>query len=478
MSDPLFWHRLQFGFTATFHYIFPQLTMGLALLIVILKAVALRTGRAPWAAAARFWIRVFGLSFAMGVVTGVPMEFQFGTNWAAFSARSGAVIGQTLAMEGIFAFFLESSVLAFLLWGEDRLGPRLHFAAAVALFVGSWASGWFIIATNAFMQYPVGYAAAADGSLQLASLAAFVFSPWTLTEFLHNQMASVVTASFAMAATGAFWILRGNPSPAARVSFRTGVAAAFVAANLVAFPTGHLQGRLVAAHQPVTLAAMEGRFASGPRAPLAMIGQPNVPARTLDNPVTLPALLSWIAYGDFSANVRGLDDFPQADWPGNIELLYYAFHIMVGLGTLFIPLMGLAALMEWREARRVLGGARAAEAGRQPVPPPGSPYRAVLWAVALAFPFPFIATTAGWLTAELGRQPWLVYGVIRTAEGASPTVHAGETLFTTLGFAGLYFVLGVLFLGLVAREVAHGPDGTAAHTDAGAVTGGAAPGAA
>jgi cytochrome d ubiquinol oxidase subunit I len=476
MSDPLFWHRLQFGFTATFHYIFPQLTMGLALLIVILKAVALRTGRAPWAAAARFWIRVFGLSFAMGVVTGVPMEFQFGTNWAAFSARSGAVIGQTLAMEGIFAFFLESSVLAFLLWGEERLGARWHFASAVALFVGSWASGWFIIATNAFMQYPVGYAAAADGSLQLTHLAAFVFSPWTLTQFLHNQVASVVTASFVMAATGAFWILRGNASPAARVSFRTGVGAAFVAANLVAFPTGHLQGRLVAAHQPVTLAAMEGRFESGPRAPLAMIGQPNVPARTLDNPVKLPAMLSWIAYGDFSANVRGLDDFPESDWPGNIELLYYAFHIMVGLGTLFIPLMGLAALMEWREARRLRGGggatATAAGADRS-ASRPGSAYRAMLWAVALAFPFPFIATTAGWLTSELGRQPWLVYGVIRTSEGASPTVHAGETLFTTLGFAGLYFVLGVLFLGLVAREVTHGPDGDP-HTGATAPAAGAA----
>ncbi|MGH7655841.1 MAG: cytochrome ubiquinol oxidase subunit I [Gemmatimonadaceae bacterium] len=446
MSDALLWHRIQFGFTATFHYIFPQLTMGLALLIVILKFVALRSGDAHWAAAARFWTRIFGLAFAMGVVTGIPMEFQFGTNWAAFSARAGSVIGQTLAMEGLFAFFLESSFLAFLLWGEKRLGPKLHFGAAVALFVGSWASGWFIIATNAFMQYPVGYGMAADGSMQLTNLGAFVFNMWTVTEFLHNQTASVVTAAFVMAAVGAFWTLRGNRAPAVRISLRVGVWAALVGSCLVAFPTGHLQGRLVAAHQPVTLAAMEGRFESGPRAPLAMVGQPNVPERKLDNPIRLPAMLSWIAYGDFSANVRGLNDFPTTDWPGNIELLYYAFHIMVGLGTLFIPLMGLAAVMVWRE--------RDTDAT-------GGPYRAVLWAVALAFPFPFIATTAGWLTAELGRQPWLVYGVMRTADGASPTVHAGETLFTTLGFAGLYFVLGVLFLGLVAHEVLHGPGGEA-----------------
>jgi len=438
MSDPLFWHRLQFGFTITFHYLFPQLTMGLALLIVIIKAVALRTGCVAWSAAARFWTRVFGLAFAMGVVTGIPMEFQFGTNWAAFSAHTGGVIGQTLAMEGIFAFTLESSVLALLLYGERRLGPRLHFAAAVALFAGSWLSGWFIIATNAFMQFPVGYDVAADGSLQIASLLTMLLSPWTITEFFHNQMASVVSGAFVMVAVGAYWMLRGEHYAAARVSLRTGVPAAFLAAGLVAFPTGHFQGRLVAEHQPVALAAMEGRFESGPRAPLAMIGQPNVPARRLDNPVTLPAMLSWIAYGDFSANVRGLTAFPERDWPTSIELLYYSFHIMVGLGTLFIPLMGLATLLLWRRQLETT--------------------RWALWPLALAFPFPFIATTAGWMTTELGRQPWLVYGLMRTADGGSPTVHAGETLFSTLGFAGLYLVLGVLFLGLVAREISHGPD--------------------
>lgn len=437
MSDPLFWHRLQFGFTITYHYIFPQLTMGLALLIVVMKLIALRTGSGAWNNAARFWIRIFGLSFAMGVVTGVPMEFQFGTNWAAFAHRTGGVIGQTLAMEGIFAFFLESSFLAVLLWGERRLGPRLHLAAALALFAGSWLSGYFIIATNAFMQHPAGHTLAADGTFRLAGLGRFVFNPWAVAQYLHNQVAAAVTGAFVMAAVGAYWTLRREHPEVARVSLRTGVAAGLLASILVAFPTGHAQGRMVAAHQPVTLAAMEGRFESGPRAPLAMIGQPNVAERKLDNPIRLPALLSWIAYGDFSANVRGLIEFPESDWPTNIELLYYSFHIMVGLGTLFIAVMALAALLLWRGR---LGSARF-----------------MLWILTLAFPFPFIANTAGWMTAELGRQPWLVYGLMRTAEGGSPTVHAGATLFTTLGFAGLYFVLGVLFLGLVAKEIGHGP---------------------
>jgi len=437
VSDPLIWHRLQFGFTITYHYLFPQLTMGLALLIVVLKAIGLRTGNPRWNDAARFWIRIFGLNFALGVVTGVPMEFQFGTNWAAFSHRTGGVIGQTLAMEGIFAFFLESSFLALLVWGERRLGEKLHFLAALALFAGSWLSGYFIIATNAFMQHPVGHALAADGTYQVARLAEFVFNPWAIVQYLHNQLAAVVTAAFVMAAVGAFWTLRGEHRDVARLSLRSGVVAGLVSSLLVAFPTGHEQGRLVAAHQPVTLAAMEGRFESGPRAPLAMIGQPNVPERKLDNPIQLPAVLSWIAYGDFSANVRGLDEFPEADWPTNIELLYYAFHVMVGLGTIFIAVTALGALQLARgrlEASRWL-----------------------LWIFALAFPFPYIANTAGWMTAELGRQPWLVYGLMRTAEGASPTVHGGTVLFTTLGFAGLYFVLGVVFLALIAREISHGP---------------------
>jgi cytochrome bd ubiquinol oxidase subunit I len=437
MTDPLFWHRLQFGFTITYHYLFPQLTMGLALLIVILKAIGLRTGEARWNDAARFWIRIFGLNFALGVVTGVPMEFQFGTNWAEFSRRTGAVIGQTLAMEGIFAFFLESSFLALLVFGERRLGPKLHFLAAVALFVGSWLSAYFIIATNAFMQHPVGYRVAADGTIELARLAELLLNPWAIVQFLHNQVAAVVTSAFVMAAVGAFWTLRGEHPAVARISLRTGVVAGLVASVLVAFPTGHEQGRMVAEKQPVTLAAMEGRFASGGFAPLAVIGQPNVAERKLDNPIQLPAILSWIAYGDFSANVRGLEEFPEEDWPTNIELLYYSFHIMVGLGTIFIALMALANLQLARgrlEASRWL-----------------------LWILAFAFPFPYIANTAGWFTAELGRQPWLVYGVMRTAEGASPTVHGGSALFTTMGFAGLYFVLGVVFLALVAREISHGP---------------------
>jgi len=272
MEAALVFHRLQFAFTLVYHYLFPQLTMGLALLIVIMKALGLREGGERWNDAARFWIRIFGINFAVGVVTGIPMEFQFGTNWARFSRHAGSVIGQTLAMEGLFAFFLESSFLFLLVWGERRLSKIGHFFTAVALFVGSWVSGYFIIATNAFMQYPVGHGVRADGTLQLVDFWAFVLSPWALVQYAHNMVAAVVTGSFVVAAVGAYYTLTGRHLPTAGVFLRLGVTAALVASVLVSV-TGDRQAKLVARHQPVALAAMEGRFETGAQGPLSFGGQ-------------------------------------------------------------------------------------------------------------------------------------------------------------------------------------------------------------
>ena len=439
LGDLAIWHRLQFAFTVIFHYLFPQLTMGLGPFIVWYKWRALRTGEARYADAARFWIRVFGINFAVGVVTGIPMEFQFGTNWARFTHVSGGVIGQTLGMEGLFAFFLESAFLYFLIFGEKRLSARQHFATAVALFVGSWLSGYFIIVANAFMQHPTGWVRASDGTMQIDSFGAFLFNRWALAEYAHNMMAALVTGSFVVAAVGAWWTLAGRHTEQARLQLIYGVRVGLVASILVAFPTGDRQAKLVAEHQPATLAAMEGRFESGPVAGITILGQPNIAARRLDNPIRVPGALSFLAYGTFHSDVRGLNEFPEKDWPTNIELLYYAFHIMAGLGTLFIGLMGLAWLLQWR--RRL------------------ERTRLVLWALMLAAPFPYIANTAGWMTAELGRQPWLIHGLMRTVDGASPRVHAGETIFTMIGFTGLYLCVGLLYLFLVGRVLVRGPVG-------------------
>jgi cytochrome d ubiquinol oxidase subunit I len=438
MDDAAFWHRLQFAFTVTYHYLFPQLTMGLAWFLVFWKWRALRTGDERYAAAARFWARIFGLNFAVGVVTGIPMEFQFGTNWANFSTYAGGVIGQTLAMEGMFAFLLESGFVGALVWGERRLGPRLHFLAVLGVATGSWLSGYFILVTNAFMQHPVGHATDSSGALVIADLGAYLLNEWALIQFAHNQAAALVTGTFAITAVGAFYALRGEHTEQSRMYLRHATAAGLVAAILVAFPTGDAQAKIVARYQEPALAAMEGRFETGPRADITLIGQPNVRARRLDNPIRVPGILSFLAYGTFHADVRGLDAFPEGTWPTNIELLYYAFHVMAGLGTMFIGLMLLANL------QRIRGQL---ESGR-----------ALLWVLMLAFPFPFIANTAGWMTTELGRQPWLVYGLFRTNQGFSAVVSSGDVLFTLIGMAGLYFVLGLLYLYLVGREIAHGPD--------------------
>jgi len=437
LSDPLLWHRLQFAFTIVFHYLFPQLTMGLALLIVLMKAIGLRTGNRRWDDAARFWIRIFGINFAVGVVTGIPMEFQFGTNWAAFSRYAGGVIGHTLAMEGLFAFFLESSFLGLLVFGERRLGRRGHFLAALALFVGSWLSGYFIICTNAFMQHPVGHVVSPGGTLDLQDFWAFLLNPWALAQYAHNMVASVVTASFVVSAVGAYYALQDLHSHYAPKFLRVGVIAGLLSSVLVAFPTGDQQAKLVARHQPVALAAMEGHFETESGVGIVVIGQPNVKERRLDNAITIPGFLSFLAFGTFHSDVKGLNDFPEDVWPDNIELLYYSFHIMAGLGTLLILVMAIAALLEAKGA--LLRS------------------RPMLWVLMLAFPFPYIATTTGWMTAELGRQPWVVYGLMRTAAGASPQVHSGTALFTLIGFTGLYLVLGLLFLFLVGRELTHGP---------------------
>jgi cytochrome d ubiquinol oxidase subunit I len=437
MDSALLVHRIHFAFTVTFHYLFPQLTMGLAPLMVVLKTMGLRRNDETYNQAARFWAKIFGINFLLGVVTGIPMEFQFGTNWSHFSRYAGGVIGQTLGLEGMFAFFLESAFLGLFLYGEKRLSPRAHWWSGVAVFLGSWLSGYFIIATDAWMQHPVGYAKAADGSLQLSSFWALLMNPWTLWQYAHNMSGAVITGAIVMSSIGAFYLLWGKFEAHARIFVKVGVAAGLIFSVLQLFPTGDGQGRMIAVNQPVTLAAMEALFVGQSGAPLVLLGQPNVETRQIDNPLQVPEALSFLTYRAWKANVQGLDSFSPDQWPQNIALLYYSYHIMVGLGTIFIAIMLAAAILLWRNQ---LFSARW-----------------MLWILLLALPFPYIANTAGWMTAELGRQPWLVYGLMRTADGYSKMVSAGNGMFTLLGFLGMYTMLGILFLFLMRREIEHGP---------------------
>jgi cytochrome bd ubiquinol oxidase subunit I len=461
MSSEVTVDRLQFTLMITYHYLFPILTMGLALFIAYFKTVSYKgraahrlrplrkteEERATAEGASRFWAKIFAVNFAFGVVTGIPMEFQFGTNWAQFSNFAGGVIGQTLAMEGVFAFFLESVFLGILLAGAGRVGQRLHWLSAVAVLAGSWISGWFIIATNAWMQHPVGYSRNADGDVQLESFWDLMTNPWLPWQYLHNMGGAAITGAFVVAAMGAYYLLNDRHHAFARMCLRVGVVAGFVLCALQIFPTGDRQGENVARHQPSTFAAMEGLFRSGEQ-PLAVIGNPDTRERELESSIELPNVLSFLTHKRWDAPITGLNDIPQDEWPDSVPLVYYSYHIMVGLGTILLLVAGLGVFLLWR----------------------GRLYRsrAMLWALMLAFPFTYIANIAGWATAETGRQPWLVYGLLRTEDGASPadSVPAGTAIFTMLGFGGLYLLMGIVFLMLILRIVVRGPEEPA--PDAGA----------
>ncbi|WP_417384745.1 cytochrome ubiquinol oxidase subunit I [Gimesia sp.] len=437
MIDSLLLHRVQFGFTASFHYLFPQLTMGLALLIFILKCIGLKGN--PWAdAAARFWLKIFGLTFLMGVVTGIPLEFQFGTNWAQLVKSTGSILGQTLAMEGVFAFFLESTFLYLLIFGEKKLGKRMHCLVSFLLFLGTWLSGYFIICTNAFLQHPVGYQIGEDGVYQLTSIGALLSNPWAIKQYLHTMTGSVITGSFTMASIAAFHLLKQQHQEVSRRYLTIAVLVGFPASMIAAMPTGDWEAKQVQQHQPVKFAAMEGHFHTEDGAGLIILGQPNLQEMKIDNPIIIPKALSFLTHASWNARVKGLTEYDRDLWPDNIELLYFSYHIMAGLGTLFIALMGVSLVL-------VLKGKLHTS-------------RLVLWLLMLSLPFPFIANTAGWFTAEIGRQPWLIYNLMKTADGASNNISQGNVMFTLLGFMGLYLLLSVLYFFLVTRIIGRGPE--------------------
>jgi cytochrome d ubiquinol oxidase subunit I len=306
------------------------------------------------------------------------------------------------------------------------------------VFVGSWLSGYFIIVTDAWMQHPVGYHIAADGTAHLNSFWSLLFNEWAIWQYIHNMGGALITGSFVVAALGAFYLLSRRQEEYGRLFLSLGVIVAFLASVFQLWPSGDRHGQLIAKYQPITLAAMEGLFHSEEGAPIVLVGQPDTDRQQLDNPIYVPKALSFLTHRRWEAEVKGLNEFPRDRWPDNIPLLYYCYHIMVGLGTIFIAITTSAAFLLWRNRL--------------------SSARWMLWILMLSFPFPFIANTAGWITAEVGRQPWIVYGLLRTEHGFSSHVSAGNALFSLIGFMGMYTVLSVLFLLLMSREIMHGPE--------------------
>jgi cytochrome d ubiquinol oxidase subunit I len=318
------------------------------------------------------------------------------------------------------------------------LGRRGHWVVALLVFVGSWLSGYFIVCTNAWMQHPVGYALDQNGSAKLTSLWALLTNRWALVQYLHNMTGAAITGSFVMAGLGAFYLLRSAHMANARRFLSVAVAVGLSASVLAAFPTGDWEAKIVYQYQPPTFAAMEGHFHTEDNASLVFVGQPDMQTLQLDNPIKVPGLLSFLTHKRWNASVKGLAEFPKDHWPQFVPLVYYSYHIMAGLGTVFILLMGLAAFFLWRRTLFTK--------------------RWLLWMMMLASPFPFIANTMGWVTAEAGRQPWIIYGILRTANASSENVSSGNVGFTLFGFMGLYALLALIYFALLLKVVEQGPE--------------------
>ncbi|WP_321162859.1 cytochrome ubiquinol oxidase subunit I [Methylohalobius crimeensis] len=414
MPDPLILARIQFAFTVSFHIVFPAFTIGLASYLAVLEGLWLATKRDVFLQVYRYWLIVFALAFAMGVVSGLVMSYQFGTNWGPFSEKTGPILGPLLAYEVLSAFFLEAGFLGVMLFGLDRVGPKLHFAATLLVAFGTLLSAFWILSANSWMHTPAGFRID-EGRYVPDNWLEVIFNPSFPYRFGHMVLAAYLTTAFAVGATGAWHLLGNKAGMPARVMFAMAVSMAVVVAP-VQLIVGDLHGLNTLTHQPAKVAAMEGHFETHAGAPLILFGIPDMEEAETKYKIGIPKLASLILKHDFDAEVTGLDAFPREAWP-NVPIVFWAFRIMVGLGMLMILFGIVGAVLTWR--RRLFDAAWFHR-----------------WAVAMG-PLGFVALLAGWFVTEVGRQPFAVYGLMLTAEGASP-IGAPGVGGSLLGFIGVY----------------------------------------
>ena len=433
--------RLQFALTIMFHYIYPPLSIGLGLILVIIESFYLKTKDRFYLQMAKFWTKVFALTFALGVATGIVMEFEFGTNWATYSRYVGDVFGSALAAEGIFAFFLESGFLAILLFGWDRVGPKMHFFATLMVCLGAHFSAIWIIVANSWMQTPAGFHIVGEGLHARAEITNFwemVFNPSSADRLVHSIIGAWLAAAFLVISLSSYYILKNRFLAFAKSSLKIGLIVAFVSCVLQLISGDH-SARGVAVNQPAKLAAIEGVFKTERGAPLWLFGLPNVKEERVDYGIAIPSMLSLLLSNDADAEVKGLDQVPTADRP-NVAAVFQTYHLMVLMWGVMFLLSCISLFFWWRGAlftRRWL-------------------LRALVFSVLC----PQIANQAGWVTAEMGRYPWIVYHLLRISEGLSKSVAASQVLGSLILFTFLYCLLFILFLYLLNEKFKNGPDGT------------------
>ncbi len=437
MDDPAFLSRLQFAFTVMFHYIFPPLTIGLGVFLVCMESLWLKTKNEHYHSQAKFWTRIFGIIFALGVASGIVMEFQFGTNWADYARCVGDIFGSPLAAEGIFAFFLESGFLAILLFGWDKVGPKMHLFSSCMVALGAHFSAIWIIVANSWMQTPAGYALTeVNGKIQ-AQITGFyevVFNPSTIDRLTHAVSGCWLAGATLVLSVCAWYIIKNRFTEESKKSFKVALVIGLVGALGMGI-TGDMSAKGVASYQPAKFAAMEGVVQTGAPQDLHLIGWMH-PDTYETTGISVPGLLSLLTHGDMTTPIMGLNDVPADERPPVLPV-FYSFHLMIMIGCALLALFLLGLWAWWRgwlfEKRRLL------------------------WAFVLSVLGPQIANQVGWAVAELGRQPWIVYGILRTDDAVSPTLTAAETIASLSMFGVIYTLLLALFLYQLTHKIKHGP---------------------
>ncbi len=436
--DVEFLARLQFAITIMFHYIYPPLSIGLGLMLVIIEGIYIKTKDPRYLQMAKFWTRVFALTFAIGVATGIVMEFEFGTNWSHYSRYVGDVFGSALAAEGIFAFFLESGFLAIVLFGWTRVRPKVHYFATIMVALGAHFSAIWIIVANSWMQTPTGFHIVGDGLTARAEIVDFwamVFNPSSVTRLAHTVIGAWLAGAFLVISVSAFYILLNRHLEFARRSLKIGLYVALISLVLQLF-TGDRSGEIVAEHQPSKLAAFEGLYKTGTGVSYNLIGIPDNKTQQVHYRLTIPKFLSFLAFKDFNAEVKGLDQFPKEDWP-NVLVLFFTFRTMILMWVLML-LVCMLAIYFFRKDRL-------------------NEKKWVLKLMVVSAIFPQIANQVGWVSAEMGRYPWIVYNLLRISEGLSKSVTANQVFGSIVMFGIVYTFLFILFVYLLNEKFQHGP---------------------
>ena len=430
--------RLQFAFTVAFHYIYPPLSIGLGLVMVTMEWNYLRTGKKIYETMTRFWTRIFALIFGIGVATGIVMEFEFGTNWARYSRYVGDVFGSALAAEGIFAFALESGFLGVLLFGWNRVKPKVHFIATIGVFLGSMFSAVWIVVANSWQQTPAGYHIVGEGlnaRAEITDFWAMVFNPSSIERLTHVWLGAFLAGSFLVISVHAYYLLKDRYVELSQKALKTALIVATIA-SLAQLFTGHMSAEGVAENQPAKLAAYEGHFDESAPADMYLFGWVNKEKQEVKG-LKIPGGLSLLVHLDINEPVAGLNSIPEDERPSAVNAVFQFYHIMVAIGLLLIAISVFATIQWWR-----------GKIFKQ---------RWLLWILAFAVILPQLSNQLGWFAAEMGRQPWVVYGHLKTSEALSEAVNSGHIIFSLIFFTLIYLLLLLLFFYLANKKIQNGP---------------------